>query len=142
MIPDAPVVRTIIGLRGSARALSKAAATHLIPLDKAPPVDIDNQTPDPRLLGTPQQIKPTHPLAKRLDDILGPALFLGRELRDEPGLLAVGVSTDEAVDDGRFPGFRVREVRTDGVDFNVLGCERSVGNGREGGERKAYRYRR
>lgn len=103
----------------------------MVSLDKAPSVDVNDQTPDPGLFRTPQQVESANALTKRLDDVLGPALFLGRELRDEPGFLAVGVSSYETVHDGRLACLGVGKMGADGVDLDVLGCgERFSASGR------------
>lgn len=95
---------------------------HLISLDKAPTVDIDDQaSPTSVLVGAPEQIKPTNPLTESLDDILGPALLLIVELSDEPRLFTICVSSNETIHDGRFPSLGMRKGGTNGIDLDILG---------------------
>lgn len=95
---------------------------HLISLDKAPTVDIDDQTsPTSVLVGAPEQIKPTNPLTESLDDILGPALLLIVELSDEPRLFTICVSSDETIHDRRFPSLGMRKGGTNGIDLDIFG---------------------
>ena len=70
----------------------------LITLDETPPIHIDHHAPIAAF--TPQQVKPTHALAKRFDDIGRVLLFRSRQLGDEARLFAVGVSAHETVHDG------------------------------------------
>jgi hypothetical protein len=95
---------------------------YLVTLDKAPTVDVDDQTPPTTvLMGTPEQIETTHPLTESLDDVLGPALFLVIELSNKPRLFAIGVSPDKTIHDGRLSGLGVRKGGAHSVDLDVLG---------------------
>jgi hypothetical protein len=60
-------------------------------------------------------------LTKSVDDITRILDLSECELCDEPSFFAVGISADQTVDHGRFPGFRVGKVGTDSVDLDILG---------------------
>lgn len=72
--------------------------THLVTLDKTPPIHVNDQTPPlPIIVGTPQQIEPTNSLTEAFDDISSPSLLIVGQLSDETGFFAVGVTTYKTI---------------------------------------------
>lgn len=61
----------------------------LVALDKAPTVHIDDHALRRALAS--QQIKTAHPLSERVDNVPGVRDLLIGELRNEPGLFAIGI---------------------------------------------------
>lgn len=102
-------------------SLKQGDHADLVPLDEAPTVDVDDQTPLVALRS--QQIEPADHLPESLANLACVALLVLGELRDEPDLLAIRVAADEAIDDGRLARLGVREGGSDGVDLDVLSYE-------------------
>jgi hypothetical protein len=80
---------------------------YLIPLDKTPSIHINHHTPSTAF--APEQVKPAHTLAKRLNNVSGVLLLVGRQLGDEARFFAVRVPPDEAVHHGRLASLGMTE---------------------------------
>lgn len=88
----------------------------VVSLDERPPVDIDNVA----LAVRAKQVEAANVLLERDRNVARHLLLRIGKLADEANLLALGVATDEAIDDGRLARLGVHKVGAERVDLDVL----------------------
>lgn len=98
--------------------LGSLVVVRLVTLDEGPAVDVNHHT----TAVVTQEVKATHTLSESFHDVLSVRFLLWGQLGDESRLLSVGVALDETVDDRRLAGLGMRELGTDRVHLDVLGC--------------------